>query len=118
MSISLFIVSVALQDFLSKNNRTEIKKWLSENHLPVNQQSLSIWETFHSVTTVTRNSNVYYAYFAVLSFTPGPIVLANVTLLKYCPFADAGLALRIASIIAFTLSASCSSEKEAFPTAT
>ncbi len=42
--------------------------------------------------------------FATLTFTPGPIVLASVMLLRYCPFNALGLALTMASIRALKFS--------------
>ena len=42
--------------------------------------------------------------FATLTFTPGPIVLASVMLLRYCPFSALGLALTMASIRALKFS--------------
>src|SRR6185312_12516908 len=50
--------------------------------------------------------------------TPGPIVDATVTLLKYCPLAAAGLALTIASINAAKFSANFSPPNDTFPTVT
>jgi hypothetical protein len=52
------------------------------------------------------------------NFTPGPIVDVRVILFKYWPFNVLGLALMIASIIVWKLSANCSSEKEALPIGT
>ena len=59
-----------------------------------------------------------YANLVVLIFTPGPIVEAITTLLRYCPLAADGFAFTIASIKVWKFSSNCSSVKEAFPTGT
>lgn len=58
----------------------------------------------------------YYCLTATLS--PGPIVLEIDTLLIYCPFAAAGLALTIASNITLKLSKSFSAPNDFLPIAT
>src|SRR5699024_3962467 len=59
-----------------------------------------------------------YASFRGLTFTPGPIVDVRVTLFRYWPLTAAGLAVLIASISVWKLSANCSSVKEALPIGT
>ena len=65
-----------------------------------------------------RSIFINYTSFNGLILTPGPMVGAIVTLLKYCPFKVDGFALLMAPISVWKLSANCSSVKEAFPIGT
>ena len=116
-----FILSTSLLNLLSKNEITISVKCKKELIRYV-RKKVKILKNIAKADRRIRDSPlcylIIYASFIGLTLTPGPIVEVRVTLFKYCPLTAAGLALMIASISVWKLSANCSSVKEALPIGT